>query len=129
MIELEVLSGKLAGKVYHARQFPFVIGRSHTASLQSEDNGLWDQHATIDLVPAEGFVLAVRAGAPATVNGQPVVRTRLRPGDVVQCGACKFRFWLGPAPQSSTRKTELMTWFLLASVLAVQLWLISLLQD
>jgi len=127
MIELEVLSGKLAGKVYFARQFPFVIGRSQTADLSSDDQGLWDQHAEIEFVPGEGFVLTVCPGATATVNDQTITHTRLRPGDTVQCGTIKFRLWLSPPRQARYRATEVTVWGLLLLTFAVQVLLINLL--
>lgn len=129
MIELEVLSGKLAGKVYLVRQFPFVIGRSQTADLSSNEEGLWQRHAEIDFVPQEGFVLSAEPRAGTIVNGQPVTRIRLRPGDTIQCGALKFRVWLS-APQQKQRLTiELSVYGLLLLIFAVQLLLMHLLAE
>ncbi len=129
MVEIEVLSGKLAGKVYLARQFPFVIGRSQNADLSSADPGLWDRHAEIDFARGEGFILTVQPGATATVNDRVVTRTRLRPGDTVQCGTLRFRLWLSPPRQSQHSMAELSVWGLLVLVFAVQMLLLNLLTE
>ncbi len=63
-------------------------------------------HATLSR-DGEGYVLeAVRA---LQVNGKPVTRTLLHPGDRVTLGAsCQFQFWQ-PAPPSATARLDLVS--------------------
>jgi len=124
MLELKILSGKKAGTRWVARRFPVRIGRSSTADLQLEENGVWDQHLHLDFCPAEGFVLSAQPNALATVNGQPVQRTILRSGDAIEIGSLKMQFWLGEARQRGLRLREWLTWAAIAAIALGQIGLI-----
>jgi predicted component of type VI protein secretion system len=124
MIELDVLSGKMAGAVWSTRHFPVLIGRSPAAHLRAEDEGVWERHLQIDFAPEQGFVLTALPDATATVNGQPTGRALLRNGDTVQCGALMFQFWLSPLRQASLRPREAAVWILLGLVSVAQFALI-----
>ncbi|MDW7979795.1 MAG: FHA domain-containing protein [Verrucomicrobiales bacterium] len=127
MLELEVLSGKLAGRVYPVRQFPFLIGRSESADLQLDEPGVWQKHAAIEFCPNDGFVLVTQPQATALVNGQVAARTRLRAGDVVECGSFKFRVWLSPVRQGRGVWYEAAVWVLLSVALVGEIILIGFL--
>ena len=124
MLELKILSGKKAGTQWVARRFPVRIGRSSTADLQLEENGVWDQHLQLDFCPAEGFVLSAQLNALATVNGHPVQRTILRSGDAIEIGSLKMQFWLGEARQRGLRLREWLTWAAIAAIALGQIGLI-----
>jgi pSer/pThr/pTyr-binding forkhead associated (FHA) protein len=128
MIQLNILSGKQAGTQPVARHFPFRIGRTAENDLQLEDDGVWDQHLTLEFQPQSGFNLATAPSALATVNGEPVHNVPLRNGDTVMVGSVKFQFWLAAARQSSLRLRENFVWALLALVILCQFvllyWLI-----
>ena len=116
MIQLHILSGKKAGTQTVARRFPFRIGRAPANELQLEDDGVWDQHLTVEFQPESGFNLATAPDALATVNGEPVQNTFLRNGDTITVGSVKLRFWLAAATQGSLRVREGFVWTLLALV-------------
>jgi len=48
MIQLHILAGKKAGNQLAACRFPFRIGRAHGNDLQLDDDGVWDQHSTLE---------------------------------------------------------------------------------
>jgi pSer/pThr/pTyr-binding forkhead associated (FHA) protein len=124
MIQLHILSGKKAGAQPAARRFPFRIGRAAQNDLQLEDDGLWDQHLTLEFQRNEGFTLATAPEAIAAVNGQSIQKAVLRNGDIITLGSVKIQFWLAAARQRSLRVREASVWALLAMVVFGQFALI-----
>ena len=124
MVQLKVLSGKKAGTAWVARRFPVRIGRSPAADLQLEESGVWDQHLRLDFDPTAGIVLSAQLDALATVNGQPVHRTVLRNGDVIDIGSLRMQFWLSETRQAGLRVREGLTWAGIAAVSLGQICLI-----
>ena len=124
MVQLKVLSGKMAGTAWVARRFPVRIGRSSAADLQLEESGVWDQHLQLDFDPAAGFILSAQPNALATVNGQPVDRTVLRNGDAIDLGSLKMQFWLSETRQAGLRAREGLTWAGIAAISLGQVGLI-----
>jgi pSer/pThr/pTyr-binding forkhead associated (FHA) protein len=116
MIQLNILSGKQAGTHKVARHFPFHVGRAPGNELQLEDDGVWDQHLTLEFQPQSGFNLATASKALVTINGEPVQNTTLRNGDTITVGSVKLQFWLAAATQGSLRVREGFVWTLLALV-------------
>lgn len=129
MIQLNILSGKQAGTQAVARHFPFHIGRAPANELPLADDGVWDQHLTLEFQPQSGFNLATAPDALVTVNGEPVQNTILRNGDIITAGSVKLQFWLAAAAQGSLRVREGFVWTLLALVTLGQFvllyWLIG----
>jgi pSer/pThr/pTyr-binding forkhead associated (FHA) protein len=129
MIQLNVLSGKAAGNQTVARHFPFRIGRAAQNDLQLDDDGIWDQHLTLEFQKPEGFRLTTSGDALAAVNNEPVRDKILRNGDTITAGSVKIQFWLAAARQRSLRLGENFVWALLLGVTIGQLvliyWLIS----
>jgi pSer/pThr/pTyr-binding forkhead associated (FHA) protein len=124
MVQFNILSGKKAGAQSAARRFPFRIGRAPGNELQLDDDGIWDQHLTLEFNRRNGFTLAIAPNALATVNGEPVQTTILRSGDVITVGSAKIQFWIAAARQRSLRLREAFVWGLLAAVVAGQFVLI-----
>ena len=124
MIQFKILSGKKAGTLWAARHFPVRIGRGPAADLQLEEEGIWDEHLKIELIPNEGFVLQTQSHALATVNGQPVERAVLRNGDAIEIGSLKIQFWLSQAAQRGLRLRETLAWSALVGVSLVEIFLI-----
>ena len=128
MIQLSILSGKMAGTQTVARRFPFRIGRAAGNELQLEDDGVWDQHLTLQFQPQSGFNLTTAPNALATVNGEPVQNAVLRNGDTITAGSVKIQFWLAAARQGRLFARESFVWALLALVTLGQMvllyWLI-----
>ena len=124
MIQLKILSGKKAGTAWVARHFPVRIGRSPSADLQSEENGVWDQHLQLDFSPSSGLILTAQPQALATVNGQRVEQTLLRNGDLIDIGSLKMQFWLSETRQVGLRLREGLTWLAIAAISLGQVALI-----
>ena len=114
MIQLHILSGKKAGSQSVVRRFPFRIGRAGGNELQLDDDGVWDQHLTLEFQRREGFKLAAAPNALVMVNDQPVQTALLRNGDVITLGSVKLQFWLAAARQRGLRLRERFVWALLA---------------
>jgi pSer/pThr/pTyr-binding forkhead associated (FHA) protein len=124
MIQLNLLSGKMAGAFWVARRFPVRIGRSARSDLQLEEEGVWEQHLQIEFKPREGFILRTLPNALAAVNGQPIQETLLRNGDTVEVGSVKLRFWLGESRQAGLQYREWLTWLGIGAVCLAQIGII-----
>jgi hypothetical protein len=124
MVQLRILSGKMAGTDISARHFPFRIGRSAAADLQSQEDGVWDLHLELALDYAAGFSVTASPNALAAVNGQPVRQAVLRNGDTIDIGALKIRFWLGPVRQYGLFIREWLVWIIFVLIAAAQVALI-----
>ncbi|MFZ0826099.1 MAG: FHA domain-containing protein [Verrucomicrobiia bacterium] len=124
MVQFDILSGKKAGARSAARRFPFHIGRAPGNELQLEDDGVWDQHLTLEFDRRNGFTLVTAPSALAAVNGKPVQTAILRSGDIITVGSAKFQFWLAAARQRGLQRREACVWALLVAVTAAQFALI-----
>ena len=124
MIQLRILSGKLAGENVFVRRFPFRIGRAPQNELALHDAGVWDEHLKIGFQKREGFILETNAEAFVAVNEEPQTSARLRNGDIISFGSAKIQFWLAPAKQRNLATAELFVWLLLAAVTAIQVFLL-----
>ena len=124
MIQLNILSGKKAGAQSAARRFPFRIGRAPGNDLLLDDDGIWDQHLTLEFNRQKGFTLAAAPDALVAINGGPVLTAILRNGDIITLGSAKLQFWLAAARQRSLRLREAIVWALLVAVTAAQFALI-----
>ena len=49
MIQLKILTGKMAGTEGLARHFPLRIGRAASSGFRVDDDGVWDSHLEIAL--------------------------------------------------------------------------------
>ncbi|MFO1488296.1 MAG: FHA domain-containing protein [Verrucomicrobiota bacterium] len=121
MIQLKILSGKMAGTTFVARHFPVRVGRQPGMDLQLEEPGLWDEHFQITRMDREGFFLENHPQASTTVNRAAVQQaTALRNGDVVEIGSLKLQFWLDEPRQKTLVAGEAFVWTMVAAVTAVQ---------
>ena len=127
MIQLNTLSGKMAGTQTVARRFPFRVGRAAAADLRLDDAGVWDQHFRLDFKPAEGLVLTAEGEALVTVNDQPLKETVLRNGDRLGAGSARLQFWLAETRQRGLRLREAFAWGCIGLVTAAQVALLLLL--
>jgi pSer/pThr/pTyr-binding forkhead associated (FHA) protein len=127
MVQLRILSGKMAGDTQVVRHFPFRIGRGPDNDLCLDDLGVWDNHLILGFQKREGFILETAPDTHAAVNEQPQSSVRLHNGDVISFGSAKIQFWLAPARLRGLRIRELFVWFLLAAVTVVQVLLLWLL--
>ena len=124
MVQLRFLSGGRRGSAQTIRRFPCCIGRAASADLRLDEAGVWDKHLLLEVDTAEGFVMTVLEGALASVNGQPLDRTRLRNGDLIEAGAATIQFWLGETRQRGLKTRETLTWAALALLCLLQVLLV-----
>ena len=127
MIQLQILSGKMAGDSHIVRHFPFHVGRLPENHLCLDDPGVWDHHLTVEFLPGDGYFLSAAPDAFTAVNDHPQITTRLGNGDIITFGSAKIRFWLAPARQRTLRVRELAVWFLVLAITAIQGALVYLL--
>ena len=127
MVQLKILSGKMAGEIQVVRHFPFHVGRAAENDLCLDEAGVWDKHLTLEFQKGEGFALETTAETSVTINEHPQKSARLHNGDIISFGSAKIQFWLAPARLRGLRTREISVWSLLAVVTAVQLVLIYLL--
>ncbi len=125
MIQLRVLSGRMAGHQTVARRFPFVIGRENGAGLQISDAGVWDRHARLELKRPEGFWLSALGEALVSVNGQAVREAWLRNGDHIGIGSVQLQFWLAETRLRGLRFREWLVWSCVGIVTLGQLVLLG----
>ena len=116
MVQLTPADATLADTEQVIRHFPFRIGRAPGNGLQLEDDGVWDQHLSLELQPASGFHVIAAPQALVTVNGAPLSAAPLRNGDTFGVGSVKLQFWLAAAPQGSLRLREGFVWMLLGLI-------------
>lgn len=110
MVQLDILSGKLAGQQWLARRFPFWMGRAAQSALVLNDPGVWDAHAEFSIRPDEGIILSSHPESLTLLNGRKVEQAILRNGDMIEAGSVKMRFSLSATRQSSLRLREAATW-------------------
>jgi pSer/pThr/pTyr-binding forkhead associated (FHA) protein len=127
MIQLNVLLGKKAGSQWVVRRFPFRIGRAGGNDLRLDDDGIWDEHLSLDIRRNDSFLLAAAPNALVAVNNEPVQSAQLHNGDIITAGSVKIQFWLAAAAQRGLRFREFFVWALIAIVTALQIALIYML--
>lgn len=121
MIQLRILSGKMAGENVFVRHFPFGIGRAAHNDLRLDDDGVWDEHLNIKFNRREGFILKAAPETFCAVNDQPQNSVRLRNGDILSFGSAKIQFWLAPARLRGLKLREAIVWLLLLGITGAQL--------
>jgi pSer/pThr/pTyr-binding forkhead associated (FHA) protein len=124
MIQLRILSGKMAGDSQVVRCFPFRIGRAVENDLILDEPGVWDRHLTLEFQKKEGFILNTAPETFAAINDESQTSTRLHNGDIVSFGSAKIQFWLAAPRQRGLLFRELCVWLLLIAVTAFQFALI-----
>jgi hypothetical protein len=124
MIQLHILSGKMAGDSQVVRRFPFRIGRAAENDLILDEPGVWDRHLTLEFQKKEGFILNTAPETFAAINDESQTSTRLHNGDIVSFGSAKIQFWLAAPRQRGLLFRELCVWLLLIAVTAFQFALI-----
>lgn len=124
MVQLRILSGKMAGELRVVRHFPFRIGRSAENDLCLDDSGVWNNHLVLEFQKNEGFRFQAGTDAFVALNEQPQTAAWLRNGDILSFGSVKIRFWIAPAKLRGLQLRELSVWLLIVGVTAFQIFLI-----
>jgi len=125
MLQINILSGKMAGTSMVARRFPFQIGRSAHSDLSLEEPGVWDDHLEIKFEPGDGFFAGALGDALITVNGEAVQHQRIRNGARIELGGAVLQFWLGETTQRGLRLHEWFAWGTVLAVTAIEVYLIA----
>lgn len=123
MVLLRRLSGAAAGQEAVADRFPFRVGRGPANHLRVAEPGVWESHFRLERDARHTLTLHTEPGASTLVNGRAVATTVLRLGDVIEAGAAKFSWWLGPVRQQGLTLRETLTWVGLGLAVILQLWL------
>lgn len=120
MVQLQILSGKMAGDQWLARHFPFWMGRLPSCELCVDEPGVWDRHFQISFQP-EGFVLATSSNAFVALNARQIQQAVLKNGDLIEIGLLKLRFSLAPARQMPlvTREAVVLTVLTLLAIFQI----------
>jgi len=129
MIQFQILNGKLAGGYWAARHFPVRIGRSVENELQLEDAGVWENHFSVEFDPATGFRLQAAPEALVTINQEPVRMQELRPGDIIEIGSARLRFWLAEPVRRGLRVNEFAVWAMVAAIFGIEICMLFWLRD
>lgn len=125
MIQLRVLSGKMAGSTAVARRFPFQVGRAPDAGLVLQEAGVWDRHFQIQFERGHGFTVAPLGDAILTINGHSASEKNiLRNGDSIEIGGTRLQFWLGETRQTGLRLREGLVWLGIAAMTLAQIVII-----
>lgn len=127
MLQLRVTVPPGGPAVAELHRFPAHVGRDTDCDARVEGAGVWGHHLRIDLDPKVGFSVGVCQGAVARLNGEPLTRARLRPGDQLDLGAARIEVGLSPARRRSFALGEATFWFGFVVVVAVELWVAMLL--
>jgi predicted component of type VI protein secretion system len=124
MIQLQILSGKMAGSLWTARHFPVRVGRGTDNELQLEDPGVWEKHFAIAFDRGTGFTLRAETDALVTVNQQPIRSQILCVGDSIEIGSARLRFWIAEPDRRSLRWSEMTVVASIAAVVGVEIWML-----
>ena len=129
MIQLHILSGKMAGTRWVTRRFPVRIGRAAANDLRLEEDGVWDEHLQLGFDREAGFTLTACPDALVSVNRESAQTVRLRNGDSLEIGSVRIQFTLAEARQRGLRIPEWTVWLLIALVslgqIALVWWLLQ----
>jgi len=102
-IELVALKGQVYTKPFQLGDGQrLILGRGEDVDIQILDSGLSRQHCCIEKAGDDFFVKDLTSTNGTWVNGKPVGRCRLKPGDHIRIGAVEFEFRSTP----DRRRTE-----------------------
>src|SRR5262245_4576183 len=100
MVQFKILSGKKAGVSEVVSRFPLQIGRSASADLALDENGVWDRHLCVQFDSKIGFIAVPETDAIVAINGQRIQEAVLRSGDIIDVGGARLQFWLADPRQA-----------------------------
>lgn len=128
MLQLQILSGKLAGRKILVRQFPFRVGRIDSMDLVCSDPGVWDEHFQIDYGKGVGWEISSLADAGTLVGTELLSESvRLLNGQVITAGALRIKFNLADPALRPFQWRERLTWVAIVLLLAGEVALMFLL--
>src|SRR4051812_39589264 len=103
-LQLVVIAGPDKGKQFVLNAGgDLMLGRSAQAHYQLSDPHVSRNHCQV-LLESDAVTVIDNGGQGGTlVNGKPVKRQRLAPGDVLQLGASQLRVQIGDLPLSTVQ--------------------------
>ncbi len=118
----------MADSQLEVRHFPFLIGRSSESELILRDQGVWDQHLRIDLIP-EGYLHCQVIGQAIAMDdkGQSFQNIRLNNGQKISIGETTLQFWISTPIRKGNRIKELISSGIITFMTLIQLFLVYLL--
>ncbi|MCF7763287.1 MAG: FHA domain-containing protein [Verrucomicrobia bacterium] len=129
MVRFRIVSGPGAGEARPLTGFPAIVGRSASASIRFEDQGVWDRHFEVAINADSGFTLRAFPNASTYVNGTAVEQAVLKLGDLVEFGRFKIEFLLEETRMRPSTLREAVTWGMLVAVFLAQTaciaWMVS----
>jgi hypothetical protein len=99
---LVVLTGEQGGARRPLAAPLTLLGRAAGCEVRLTADGVRDLHAAVVHGP-DGFSLRDLAGEGVTINGEAVAARRLKDGDEVAVGPCRFRVEVAPAAAAPER--------------------------
>ena len=131
MLQLQVTDERGAVTQHRADHFPFVIGRSPEAQLRLVAPGVWEEHASINLVDQPGrsaprFLIESLRESLLTINGEAVRSKEISVGDEISVGAIRILASLAPARQTRLGWHEAIVWGLLICVVILEALVVHL---
>lgn len=127
MIELRILTGRMAGQTVLARHFPFTVGRSQECDLCLPDPGIWEKHFIIRLDSANRVLLQAGSTGGIYVNGEQTTSVPMHSGDVVRVGDADISCACAPMRQYDQKWREIALWVGGALLILVEFIVFSLL--
>lgn len=102
MARLVVIQGPCAQAFYEvAGHSALALGRSPTNDILLDAPSVSRRHARVVGGRGAWWIEDLQSSNGTTVNGRPIARQQLRPGDVVEVGPFRFRFELSPGEKAA----------------------------
>jgi hypothetical protein len=104
-VELEILCGRAQNRIRLVREPAFLIGSASDCDLVLGDPQFPEAHSYLLLSPEDVTLRWLGMGPDVMVNAEPVVRSALEDGDLLEFGPYKFRISIRrrePAPTLAT---------------------------
>jgi pSer/pThr/pTyr-binding forkhead associated (FHA) protein len=102
-LQLHVLAGPDTGRTYTLQEGPdLMLGRGQACLYRLNDPRVSRCHCRIELHADRATVLDSGGAGGVRVNGAPVRRQALKPGDVLQVGDTQLRLTTGDSPLDVT---------------------------
>jgi len=81
---------------FNKKQTIFTIGRDKSNNLVIEDSRVSRSHARVEYTPTQCEYIDLGSSCGSKLNGKPVLRAKLRPGDVIELGQSTLIFQVKP---------------------------------
>lgn len=101
--QLRVSAGPDQGLIFPLPEGkPLVIGRGHSADARVNDARVSRVHCKVEIQGGAAVLTDAGSSTGTLVNGQPVIRHELRPGDAIVIGDTQLRYETEPGQEPAT---------------------------